>query len=1221
MERKSSSPTLGIDAPTILPAATRHGGTPRSRSASVIGNAGSSKPTTNSKNPYRQAFSANTSSQSLTQEAEQAGRKYAPARTVFDDLRTAHSSITSGSARSGLRHTSNTSELHDENSIPLQDMEPTDPHESSSSLLDLPHPPLPAALSSNRLNSRSDSEQCLVTTDDNAALKQRSRLKPPLQPTGPTQGGSFFASIKNALASISSPLTRDGGSEIQLPTASHWRTNSTRSNSGVRRSSLQVDKGFSRPRANTSSPKEAHLSGLGRSRTVTGGTRYFTPSEKHSSRSGSLPPSNSSNGTERNIPDHGAGSDDYFTLQNEHFAVQDERHLQNVESPTGRKQSESLPRQISNVSSLPEGSTVGNIYKHYVRSDGIDDISEVEGSDNGLSSHTGSPGYLNRYPSASGFPSSPPAKLSALNARKQQRIHRSSSNGQGQPPKFKLPEPPSSSAVRHITPSTPQALGYSSSYGDSKKLLEITQPSNSTNLSRSDDRSYPRTDYTLSEIGESSEPSLPVLNSNNPFKIDRDPAILISSPDTSSAVVPYDDLRIRFSLMDRLPLEREVSNALRRASGCSSYSNGSISTTALGRYEGFPSETSTYKAIRSLIKKNETKAPLNLENGSHDRRITQAQAFYDQQAIPSNWVSTQQHNVVRVPINHNGSFPNSPPDSPPGQIETPIENRRRSEDTNNDWETVGDSIPIGRYEFDMLGGTVGVTGSSIANTSDPGTTSPYVAELHEFSSTARIAQHPGNIQYSGDYRQRDLKRTHIPIFLPVFREHKVNGYLSDSNRIRPAPNPFYETLAPLKNPHTNPFRSSPPKVVPIRRVVEPTDTTSHQRSRNGSRFPILLAITQSSDGDNVDIQPMRTAKPVSKDPRSSDWMDDFGDPGPAINPQDDPFLETSSPDRPTSWQHVMTFGRGDSVPGYNADGSRTKTTKSGGHPGASSSSYLDSSIVEWQDKSQKDGSVETRTYGGRDLTHARDRKPLVKGPPGAFYQGVRSKLSSSPNKKAGRSSRDGTARTQGARRSSTKEDYPTNTLRPISLLCTHRPVTPTNQVTKDANENERLENDFVYRSPLAPPKSNTWQQLYNPVQLKNFRELAKADGLFSSQKSIGAGIRDSIMGISAQRHLFEAPRLGVWSRNDSARTDLVERKKRISSCLLALSAVFPPILVLYATGCLDGLMVWWTDGECSGLGKKHKKAALFLMYLWGIAIFFGLVSFLVYWFAIRARGG
>lgn len=1244
MTRDSSSPTLGLNAPIIISDAGRPG-TTRSSSDFVIG---SSKPIRNSNNPYRQPLKVQTSSQSLTQEAEQTGgRKFAPTRAVFDDLRTAHSSITSGSARNGLRNTfhNSTSELQDE-SIPLEDMEPGD----HSVLLDLPLPPLPAAHVINRQGTSLDLEQGLPAMEPLPLSKQLSNLRPSPQPTGPAQGGSFFASIKNAFASISSPLIRDGKSEVQFP-AAQWPEDSLGIGTTTRRSSLNIDKHFSRPRANTLSPPDAHLSGvLGRSRTVTGGTRYFTPLEKASSdygvaQSGSLTLTHGGSEIGHNNQNPAAKTNDLFH-------VQDDFYLPDIESPTGAHQTQGLPRQFSNSSSLPEGSTVGNIYKHYVRSDGFDDISEDEGSDAALSSHPGSPGYFTRYGSRNAFPSSPPVRLSALDARKKQRIQRSSSAPQSQPPEFTLPVPPYSSAVQHVTPLTPQGLPYSSSYGDSKKLLGITQPSSSVNLSRSDDRSYPKTDYALSEVEESSEPSLPALNSKNPFRTGQDPNIIVYSPDTDSAVAPCDDPRIRFSVTDRLPLEREVSNALRRASGYTTYSNGSISTTAPERYEDFPSETLTYKAIRSLITKNEAKAPpLPPESANHGRRVVPAQAqnFYDQQAIPSNWVHSQQH--IRVPINHNGSFPVSPPDSPPARVKTPRENRRPSEDADNDWETVGDSIAIGAYESDMLGGTVNRAGSSLANTSDPGSASPYVAELNEFSSTDRIAQHPGNIQYSGGYRQRDLKKTRIPIFLPVFREHKINGYLSDSNRVRPQPNPYYATPTPLRGSHTNPFKSAPPEVKPAVRAIA-SSSSSHLRSRNGSRFPILSVITQSSDGDNAEIHTTPATNTASKDPRSSEWMDDYGDPGknlknlfrtyiscrlvlpdinyfediilknwltgfigPVINPQDDPFLETSSAGRPSSWQHVMTFGRGDSVPGYNADGSRIKTDNHEALTRSRSSRYLDSSsIIEWQEAGQKDGFVETRTYGGRDLTHARDRdrKPLVKGPPGAFYQGLRASLS--PKKGRGRA----VARAPSGRRSSVKDDYPTNTLRPISLVEAHRPVTPTEQPTPDTNE--RLENDFIYRSPLAPPKRDTWQQLYNPVQLKNFQERAKSDGLLGSRKSIGVGIRNSIMGISAKRHLFEAPRLATrYQEDDPARTDLAERKRRVSTCILALSSVFPPMLVLYAVGYLDGVMTWWTDGECSAVGSKHKKVAQFLLYMWGMAVFFGLVSFLVYWFGFRPR--
>lgn len=1221
MDRKFYSPRFQPDAPIILPGATRPGSNLRSSSAAVIGSTRIPKPTKNSKNPYQRTVSSTTSSQYLAHEAEQGGRTYAPARTVFDDLRTAHSSITSGSARNGLRHTSNnTSELHDDDSIPLQDMEAADPHEESSILSDTPRPPLPAVLSSNHLlGNRPASQQFLVATDRTTS-KQRSRLELPPQSA---QTGSFFATIKHAFVSISHPLTREGGSEMPPHTASHWPTDTPRSDSGARRSSLQIKKRASRPQANTTSPQEADMGGpLRRSRTMIGGTPYLAPSKKRSSVSWPLPESGSINGTERETPNHRASSNDNSALKDK----QDELHPQDLKSPAGGNHSKGLPQRTSNVSSLPDVSTVSNIYMHYVQTDGIDGVTGKSGSDVGLSNHIESPGYFNRH-SSSGFPSSPRIKSSALNSRKLQRSQRSNFVAQGQPPEFTLPEPPSSTAIRHVAPTTPQALGHSSSYGDSKKLLQITQPSNSTNVtnpSQPEYGSYPNSAYALSEIGEFSEPSLPSLNSNNPYRDVQGPEIAVSSPDTNTALVPYDAQRFRFDLNDRLPLERDVSNALRRASGYSAYSNGSISTAALGRYEDCPSETSTYKAIRSLIKRNETSAPSDLENVPYDRLIAnaQGQAFYDQQAIPSNWVSTQQHNMVRVPINHNGSFPDSPPESPPGQIETHIENRRPSDDTNNDWETVGESIPAGRYDHDMLGGTVRRTGSSIANTSDPGNTSPYVAELNELSSTDRITRHPSNISYSGDYRQRDLKNTRIPIFLPVFREHKVNGYLSDSNRIRPPQNRFYESPAPLMNPHTNPFKSTPPEVIPSRKPARRSNTISYQRSRNGSRFPILSIITQSSDGGELEVPKTRNSNPVSEDLRSSSWMDEFGDPGPVVNPQDDPFLAPrsfSSPSRPTSWQHIMTFGRGDSVPGYNSDGTRTNTARSKRHPEKHSSGYMDTSTNDWEDQTQSDGFVETKIYGGRDLAHAQGRKPLVKGPPGAFYQGVRSKFGLTPKKGGSQSSRDGTAKSLGARRSSAKENYPTNVLRPISLIATHHPVTPTNDKIGDVNNNERLENDFVYRSPLAPPKRNTWLELYNPVQLNNFRDFAKADGLLSSRKSIGAGRRDSMMGFSAQKHTFEAPRLGIWSQDEGVRTDLVERKRRVSTCLLVLSAVFPPFLVLYATGYLDGVVLWWTDGECSALGKKHKKVALFLIYLWGIVIFLGLVSFLVFWFAIRPR--
>ncbi|KAH9220482.1 hypothetical protein DL95DRAFT_262878, partial [Leptodontidium sp. 2 PMI_412] len=79
-------------------------------------------------------------------------RKNTPVRAVFHDLTTAHSSITSGTARSRQRTLSNNNSdaPDEENSIPLQELELSKRDEGSSILQDLPLPPLPAILSTTR---------------------------------------------------------------------------------------------------------------------------------------------------------------------------------------------------------------------------------------------------------------------------------------------------------------------------------------------------------------------------------------------------------------------------------------------------------------------------------------------------------------------------------------------------------------------------------------------------------------------------------------------------------------------------------------------------------------------------------------------------------------------------------------------------------------------------------------------------------------------------------------------------------------------------------------------------------------------------------------------------------------------------------------------------------------------------------------------------------------
>jgi hypothetical protein len=129
---------------------------------------------------------------------------------------------------------------------------------------------------------------------------------------------------------------------------------------------------------------------------------------------------------------------------------------------------------------------------------------------------------------------------------------------------------------------------------------------------------------------------------------------------------------------DRLPLEKEVSRALRRASGYSAFSVGSISTVHQDRHDDQASETSTYRAIKSLLRRNIEITPPSDTDSTRDSigdKGAQTRAFFNEQAVPSTMITKQQQTVVRVPINHL-SYTDTPPASPPDEYETPFGRRQ-----------------------------------------------------------------------------------------------------------------------------------------------------------------------------------------------------------------------------------------------------------------------------------------------------------------------------------------------------------------------------------------------------------------------------------------------------------------------------------------------------------------------------------------------------------------
>lgn len=673
----------------------------------------------------------------------------------------------------------------------------------------------------------------------------------------------------------------------------------------------------------------------------------------------------------------------------------------------------------------------------------------------------------------------------------------------------------------------------------------------------------------FSEAGDSTVPSLPKFSPKNPFRArSKSGGRSVSYADDGHCV--YDD-HAEPRTQERKPLEREVSEALRRASGFSFYSMGSISSSILEPGQRFLSQQVYDEApsMSSRPQKLEGILAVNSNFNAEERN------FYNQNALVPDQTTRHRHSI-RVPIIHNGTYPDSPPISPahylaPGfgrrsdlqdafllspLTKDPVEaSNSRQTSPEDDWETVGESAfgldgrQSREYTPAMFGSygnygasTIHRAGSSIANTSDAGSLSICVPEVDHFnSSTDRIAQHPAKIEYSGDYRLRELKKTNMPVLLPSYKGNKVNGYLANSSRAAP-PNPaqwFRSDPKPLQKPHRHPFRTTPPE------VSSPQPSMPKSDRKKANHFPRL-----------------------SKAKREENLL-------------------TSSDNRPSSWQHIMTFASGGAVPGFNEDG--TRKGKNRGNAEASSEN-------ETEEGADAGGDAEATTLA-RSLHERLERRPLVRGPPGAFYQGLRSdgkRRVTGPHqelKPARHPSRHGT------------KDYPTNELRPLSLsLQLDHPAAPHRSPSQGSN-------GHFYRSPLTPPQRQTWRDLYTSEQMIEIERAAEqsASDRRRTEEWLHSSMRGSTMEDMAPRKFFEAPTLYPPIR-DSAQGSMSSTKDSVSMAVLFVCAFFPPLLGLYAAGYLDGIMRWATGGECTSFTRRGKKGALGLLVVWLVAGIFALWS-------------
>jgi len=795
------------------------------------------------------------------------------------------------------------------------------------------------------------------------------------------------------------------------------------------------------------------------------------------------------------------------------------------------------------TSSAREGSTVDNIVKQYTRNNGLWDISldsndEDSEEDNGYFQHFKMQKRIQNGVFSHSV-SRPEVVIEGEESFREFKLMDSS----GRALSAVLPQIPSLPDQRALK-YTSEGLGQSSSYGDTRNLLEIMQRPHWVTTSG------PPT----FRAGTAPLPGRTAPGNTDPFR--RGPNQNLAMP---SIVAADSSPNSRFSHnmafdasystetvsgMPLLALERDISIALRRMSAVS---NSSQEITAHYQGDGGFQSSTDSSGVQSFIGKPNGSAPEPL------KLITRE--FYHESAIRQTWLDSQRNERVRIPIRRNVSASSSIPVSHSTSFATDrfdLEELDGLDQNGTEWETVVDGVMS----------RVKTAGSSLANNSSAGDISPILFEYNNFSSTDRIVQHPAQVDYSHDYRYKEIKEGKFPVLLPSYKPHTVNGFPVNSYR---SINPFqqssgdlYQPPPPLSRSHANPFRSPPPEVI--------TNKSASPQIADQDRFvldqspKLKLDKIQTPSGDH-----------------STHWMDGFGDPGPAIRP--------TTPVSNLEATNHSTNSLTESYTGSQIVGSSIADASS------SALSTIIHKLEDLQDIQRQGASQPSHDAGCIDDVSlvARERAPFIKGPPGAFYQGVRSR----PDPRRNDLPADCKAVTRHPQRK-VAHNYPTNQMRPLSLLQVQR--TEPTVGGYGSRPGGMINDNFLYRSPLAPIKSKSRCNLYTREQLSLMHIDAKTNSIndfeYLLQRSSRPAFDEALKSDGSWKRTW-SPHLRPWPRdNSSIKTDLSGRKAKLSSLIFGLCCLFPPMLVLYGAGYLDSIMLWITKGEISSFSKAHKKAAL-----------------------------
>jgi len=1085
-------------------------------------------------------------------------RKFTPIQPVFDDFATAHSSITSGNAKGRIAIRSNV-DLSLPRSISSTESETIQKHplkvtkRSEPPSEELPIPPIPALLkASSSFNSKSGKLDVGHDEKDSFSTRNYEKVSTPRLPSN------------NAIRSPATPTTAENTkssgdishtlkSNTNLRYSAKWSIGSVYSDHSL--SSIGRLYSGIVTQSNLLSQRPASHKRAGINASPSFQEAKYQPILFDSPSAPTLEGHimNDMHDTEGSFANYGEAMEHYYEYDADIGYGGSHEDSDVLFSPFAHRFDD--PNQSSSTGSSPqtEGSTVIHVMEHYERGSQDSDGSFYE-EDYNSDDDLPLPGQIPTFTRA--------ANGSPMICPSQESIEQYPAVNYGspaictgptsrRPPSMSLPQLPTEPNRAYLQTTTSGVLGKSSSYGDTHNLLDFTKNSPPMNNAR---RS-PHHDMAPRQF----------------FEYDRESA--------------YPPAHFR--------LERDISLALHCASEDDDPSEKSFVSN---RREVDHPSPSSFKSVLQSLRSDQKRFSEIFKDG-----------FYSNlKSAPH--IQTRNNREIRIPIGHGVDRATS----------SGLSHRRVSgltemvtqDDDGNDWETIGDSVMLSRPPTHLYSDMAfNETGSSIANFSDHQGESSSGPILGSFASSKQILQHPAQSKDRYEKRSRRMVDTPLSIVLPKSKQYANDGFPMNALR---TPKQRRGSLSSSLGPEVS---QSPEKDYMQLQDADPDIPSPYSPKRKAP------AQKHDSVSTTMDDELPREGGFTGPQSMSRPWIDGSRNLGFSVHDQNSraQYKLDEGQDRPDSFMQMVLAANDGKIPRFIPPNVETRTV---------GSSIADASTIsshDEQDTSPVDGynpyipqskshvSKSCQKDGKEDQSTSRTRAPFFKGPPGAFYESLRSKAGT---RHASEIQDDGTpkespfiVRGSPRRVQSSIDGSPNRHLRPLSLVAEALgPIKPVVVQPKAPQE-------FQYRSLLAPVKSEAWRRLYsateldhiNSVPLRPDQALARLNG-------------DTVKSNTSWKVHRDAPHMTAWRHeNSSLGSNTTHRKAKISYVVLALCCLFPPALALMRVGVLDQFMIWYTKGEISHFGKKQKKIAGYVFAAYAFVAVFVVAIILVFRFLRSAK--